>query len=101
ADLALGIPAANGVDQHCVLISELAGVEPGGKHGVPSLVIGAGGEFGDVIDGAVGFDSAELAKIIDGVAAVSRAAADADQEQPTPALAQPVQLRPHGFARPE
>jgi hypothetical protein len=54
ADLALGIAAADGVDQDRVLIPELTGVEPCGKDRVPSLVIGAGGELGDVIDGAVG-----------------------------------------------
>jgi hypothetical protein len=100
ADLALGIAAADGVDQDRVLIPELTGVEPCGKDRVPSLVIGAGGEFGDVIDGAVDFDPAELAKVVDGVAAVARAP-DADQGEPALALAQPVKFGGQGFNRRE
>ena len=91
-DLALGIAAADRIDQDRILIAEVTGVEPCCKHRIPSLVIGACGELRDVVDGAVGFDPAELAKVIDGVAAIGRAAADADQEQPPPAVPQPVEL---------
>ena len=65
--------------------------------GVPSLVVGARGKLRDVVDRAIGLDSAELAKVIDGVAAVRRAAADAEQKQPSPAVAQPVKLGCEGL----
>jgi len=91
-DIALGIAATDGIDQDRVLLIELADFEPPREHRIPAFVIGTGGEFRDVIDRAVGLDSAKLAEIVDGVTAIGRAAADADQEQAPLALAQPVEL---------
>jgi hypothetical protein len=79
ADLALGI-AARTASIRIASYPELTGIEPCGKDRLPSLVMGAGNEFGDVIDGAVGCDPAVFAKVIDGVAAVGLAPADADQK---------------------
>jgi hypothetical protein len=72
ADLALGITAAGGIDQDCLLIAEVTGVEPRRKHRVPSCVVRAGGKLRDVVDRAIDLDAAKLAN---GVAAVRRAAA--------------------------
>jgi hypothetical protein len=89
ADIALGIAAADRVDQDGVLVVEAADLEPRRKDRVPALVIGARGELRDVVYRAVGFYSAQLAKIIDGMTAIARAAADADQKQPPPAVPLP------------
>jgi hypothetical protein len=97
ADLALGIPAADGIDQDSVLVTEMTGIEPRRKHRVPSFVVGARGKLRDVVDRAIGLDAAELAKVVDGVAAVGSAAADADQKQPSPAVAQPIKFGCEGL----
>ena len=92
ADFALGITAADGIDQDCVLVAEMTGVEPPCKDRIPSLVVGAGGKLRDVVDRAIGLDAAELSKVVDGVAAVGGAAADADQEQASFTISQPVEF---------
>ena len=86
------VAAADRIDQDRVLVVELAGLEPGRKYGVPSLVVGARGELRDVVDRAIGLDPAELAKVVDRMAAIGRAAADADQEQASLALPQAIKL---------
>ena len=91
-DIALGIAATDGIDQDRVFLVELADFKPPRKDGVPALVVGTGGEFRNIVDRAIGLDPAELAKVVDGVAAVGRAAADADQEQASFAISQPVEF---------
>src|SRR6516165_10457001 len=99
ADVALGVAAADRIDQNCILVAEMTGVEPCCKDRIPPLVIGACGELRDVVNRAVGFDPAELAKVIDGVAAIGGAAADTDQEQPAFAVPQLVELGRQGLDR--
>ena len=92
ADIALQVAAADRIDQDRVLVAEAAHLEPGREDGVPTLVIGARGQLGHVVDRAVGLDPAQLSEIIDGMAAIAGAAADADQEQAALAFPQPVEL---------
>jgi hypothetical protein len=92
ADVLRQVAAADREHQHRILVVRPTGSQPRGEHGVPTLVVGARGEFRDVVGGRIGFDAAELAEIVDRVAAVAGAAADAEQEQPPAALAQGGQL---------
>ena len=64
-------------------------VEPRGEGRLPSLVVGARGELGDVVGRSVALDQAELAKVVDRVGGVPGAAADAKDEQPTTASRAP------------
>ena len=73
-------------------VVELADFKPPRKHGVPALVVGTGGELRNIVNRAIGLDPAELAKVVDGMTAVGRAAADADQEQASFAIPQPVEF---------
>src|SRR5207237_7927188 len=58
-----------------------------GEGAVPAVVVDARRELGDVVDGGVGLDHDDLAEVVDRVRCVARAAADAEDEQPSPALA--------------
>src|SRR5215467_752494 len=91
-DLTLGVAAADRIDEERILLAELTRIEPCCKDGIPSLIVGAGGELGDVIDGAIGFYSAQFAKIVHSVAAIGRAATNANQEKASLALSQPIKL---------
>ena len=95
ADIALQIPAADRQHQHRVRTVGPADLEPAGKDRVPSLVVGSGREFGDVVGRRIGLDAAKLAKIIDRMAAIARTASHAQKEQPAMALAQGGQLAGH------
>ena len=63
--------------------------------GVPAVVVGAGGQLGDVVGRRVALDPAQLAEVVDGVRGVPGAAADADDEQSSAALAQAGQTAGH------
>jgi len=69
-----------------------AGPQPGFKNRGPPFIIRAGGQLGHVVTRTVSFYSGKFAKIVDRMAAIGRAAADADQEQPPPAVPQSVEL---------
>src|ERR1019366_5120494 len=53
----------------------------------PSFVVGAGRQLGDVVGGAVGYHAADLAKVVDRVRGIRRAAADSQNEQAAAARA--------------
>ena len=74
------------------LVVELADFKPPRKHGVPALVVGTGGELRNIVNRAIGLDPAEFSKVVDGVAAVGGAAADAEQEQASFTISQPVEF---------
>ena len=83
ADIFLRVPAPYGEHKDRVLAGGPADFQPGGKDSLPAFIVGPGRQFGDIINRGVGFDPAELAEIVDSMAAVRRAAADADQKEPT------------------
>src|SRR5215510_3713202 len=91
-DLALGVTAADRIDKQRILLAELTRIKPSCKDGFPSLIVGPGGELRDVIDGAIGFYSAQLAKIVHSMAAIGRAATNTNQEKASLALSQPIKL---------
>src|SRR2546425_10763381 len=88
ADVTFRIAAADRKNEDRVLVVGLAGAQPGGEYGLPSFVVGPGGQLGDIVGRCIGFDPAQLAKVIDGVTAMSGAAADTEQEQAPSPLAQ-------------
>ncbi len=61
--------------------------QPLGEAGVPALVVDAGGQLGDVVGRRVRLEAADLAEVVDRVAGVAGRAADAQDEQPPPAVA--------------
>ena len=73
AHILFHIAAANRENQNCILGVGPADLQPFRKYRRPALVIGARGQLRNVVDRAVGFDAAQLAKIINRVAAISSA----------------------------
>ena len=53
----------------------------------PAFVVRARRQFGNIVGGRVGFEAADLAEIVHGVAGIAGAAADAENEQPPAAFA--------------
>jgi hypothetical protein len=49
-DIALGIAAADGIDQDRVFLVELADLKPSRKDGVPAFVVGTGGELRNIVN---------------------------------------------------
>ena len=96
ADVFLQIAAADGKNQQAVLRVQPAAFKPLGKNRRPAFVVGARGQFGNVVGGRISLESADFAEIVDSVAGVGRAAADAEDEQPSAALAHARQFG-HGF----
>src|SRR5262249_59722275 len=73
ADVALGVAAPDREHENRVVRADPADLEPSREDRVPALVVGPRGQFGDVIDRAIGFDAAQLAEIVDRMAAISGA----------------------------
>lgn len=96
ADVFLQIPAADGENEQAVLRVQPAAFEPLGENRGPAFVVGAGSQFGNVVGGRISLESADFTEVVDGVAGVGRAAADAEDEQPSAALAHARQFG-HGF----
>ena len=84
----LGVTAADGQDEDGVVPVGPADAEPLDEHRLPALVVDARGELGDVVDRGVGLDVTELPEVVDGVAAVRRAAAGPEKKQPASATPQ-------------
>src|SRR5262245_32444776 len=76
-DVLLEVSASNGEHQDRVLGLGVAGLEPFREDRVPTLVIGAGGQFRDIVSGCIGLDVAQLTKIVDSMAAIPCASANA------------------------
>src|SRR5579863_2905424 len=87
-NIALNVSATNREDKNRIALAQPTYFKPSGENGIPALIVGARGQFRHVISGRIGFDAAELAEIVDRVAAISSAAADAQHEQPAATLAQ-------------
>ena len=75
--------------------------EPGdeGLDRVPTFVVGPGGQLGDIVGRGIGLDAGNLAKVVHGVGAVGRAAADAEEEKSAVAPAQVAQQLDHAVDR--
>ena len=84
ADIFFYVTTADREDENRVLVIGSTGGQPGGKDSVPPFVIGARSQFRDIVYRGLGLDPAQLAKIVDCVAAISRATTDSNQEQPPP-----------------
>src|SRR5262245_15812998 len=90
-NIALGIAASDRVDQDCILLAQLADLEPSCEDGIPSLIVRASRQLRHVIHRAVGFDATQLPEIVHGVTAIGGAAADPEQEQTALAGPQPIE----------
>ena len=93
----LAAAAAHGEHQHAIARTDARTLQPGGEAGVPALVVGAGGELGDVVGGGVSFKTAQLAKIVDRVTGVSGRAANSQDEQPAAEFANVRETQGHAF----
>lgn len=109
ADAAFSIAAADGENKHGVAGADVAAGEPVGVAGVPAVVVDASRELGDVVGRRVGLDAGDLAEVVDGVAGVACAPADAEEEDASTAVARfhqmlhervdGLQIEPGGEAR--
>jgi hypothetical protein len=61
--------------------------EPLHEHAGPAVVVGAGGEFRDVVGGRVNFEAGDFPEIVHGVGGVGGAATDAEDEEATATVA--------------
>lgn len=78
------IAATHGKDEQGVFAVEVRATEPLDEDAGPTLIVGAGGEFGDIIGRRITFQAGDLAEIIYGMRGVGRAPADPQNEKPTP-----------------
>src|SRR5262249_3833711 len=99
ANVPLSVATTDREHKNRVLLVESAGVEPCGEHRVPALVVGACGEFGDIVGRTIGLDAAELTEVVDRVTAVAGAAPYSDQKQPSTPFPQAVELAPERLDR--
>src|SRR5262249_54069958 len=91
ADVLRDVPAPDREYEHTILRPQPTAAQPLDEHARPPVVVGAGGELGDVVGRGVGLEAGDLAEVVDRVAAVRRTAADAEEEQPAAALADAIQ----------
>src|SRR5207237_7204937 len=75
-DVFLDAATADGEDQQRIAFADPRSLQPFGKRAVPTVVVHAGGELGDVVGRCVRLESADFAEIVDGMTGVSRRAAD-------------------------
>ena len=83
----LAVAAADREDEQRVARAQARALEPLGEAGVPALVVDPRGELGDVVGRGVGLEAADLPEVVDGVAGVTRRAADAEDEEAAAAVA--------------
>jgi hypothetical protein len=92
AHVRLEIAAADREDEEQIGRAEAAHLQPLGVRARPTFVVHACRELRDVVGRGVGFDSAELAKVVHGVRGMAGAAADPEYEQAPAAPAQLAKL---------
>src|SRR5579864_2171934 len=81
-DILFSIAPADGKHQHGVARADARSLQPGGEAGLPAVVIGARGKFGNVVGRSVSLKAAQLAKVVYRVAGMPCRATDAQNEQP-------------------
>ena len=86
-DIFFQIAAPNRKNQQAVFCSETTALEPFGENRRPAFVIGARGEFGNIVGRRVRFKAADLAKIIHGMTGVAGTAADTEDEKTAATIA--------------
>ncbi len=87
ADVFFHVAAADREHEQAILFVERLPLSHSTNTLGPAFVVGAGGQFADVVGRGVAFHPGDLAEIVDRVRSVRRAAADAQDEEPTAALA--------------
>ena len=81
ADIFFEIPAANGEDQQRVFRVQPADFQPRFEDAGPAFVVGACGQFGNIVRRRISFDACDFSKIVDCVRRVAGTAADAKDKQ--------------------
>jgi len=56
-----------------VFSGEITAFQPGRETGFPAVIIDAGGEFGNIIGGGIGFDAGDFPEIVHRVGSITRA----------------------------
>ena len=87
ADILFQIAATDGKNHQRVLCIETTALEPFGKNGGPALVVGPGGQLGDIVGRRINLESANLAKIVDGMGRIGRATTDTEDKESSAAFA--------------
>ena len=72
---------------------------PGGKAGRPAVIVHACRQLGDIIGWRIGLYADNLAKVINGVPAITSTTADAKKEQPTSSMTDLNEHGNHSFDR--
>src|ERR1700728_1267316 len=80
ADVAFHIAATDREDEDGIARRETTAAQPVGVAGLPSLVVDAGRQLGDIVGGGVALDAGNLAEVVDRMAGMTRAAADTQKE---------------------
>jgi len=94
-NISLSVAATDGKDENGIVRITSACPEISGKNCIPSLIVGPGSEFGNIVDGRIGFDSAQFPEIVHRMAAIRGAAANTDNKKPAATFPQFCQLRNH------
>src|SRR5579885_1964055 len=97
ADLALTVSSADRENKDRVLRIDSAATQPVCVAAFPSVVIDSGCKFGHVVAGRIAFHACDLAEVIDCMAGVARASANAEKEDAAAVLADIRQQRNHFF----
>ena len=92
ADVLLQIAAADRENEQAVLARDAAALEPFAEDRRPAFIVGAGGEFRDIVRRSIGLKAADFSEVIHRMASVRGTATHAEDEQPSPALADFRQL---------
>src|SRR5439155_23960367 len=77
-DVLFGIAAADRKYQHGVVVANAAAAQPVGECTGPAIIVDAGGELGHIVGRRIGFDPTTFSEVIDVVAAVTSAPANAE-----------------------
>ena len=97
ADRRVNAAAADREDQQAVLGFQAGRLQPGREGALPALIVDPRGQLRDIVGGTIGFEAADFAEVVGGMAGMAGAATHPDDEQaPTP-VAYLGQSQGHGL----
>src|SRR5262245_20550154 len=80
AHISLRISPTYGIDQQGVVARNTAHFKPAGENSIETFIIRARRKFRNIVNRCVGLDATKFAKIVYGVAAITRAASNAQKK---------------------
>ncbi len=83
----LDVPTADGEHEQRIPSVDARALQPLREGALPSVVVDARGELGDVVGRRVRLEMADLAEVVDRVARVTRGAADTEDEETAAGIA--------------